>query len=943
MKRVLKSILVVALAAFSTGAFAQQIQSLPLDPAVRHGVLDNGLTYYIRHNEEPQGLVNFYIAQKVGSVQEEDSQRGLAHFLEHMCFNGSENFSEDGALINYCESIGVKFGQNLNAYTSTDETVYNIDDVPVTDSNVDKCLLILHDWADGLLLLPSEIDKERGVIHEEWRMRSSASQRILERALPELYPDSRYGYRMPIGIMEVVDNFPPETLRNYYETWYRPNLQGIVIVGDIDVDQIEAKVKAIFGPIQMPAEPKEYVDYPVPANEHAIYVLEKDPEQQMGQIVLLFKDEPMPREMNGTAYYFMNNYATSIISSVINARLNELSQNADCPFIAAGVTYGKYLVSKTMNALEVDIIPKDGQAEAATKAVMKEIERARRHGLTGTEVYRAKEEFLSQIERTYDNRAKLKTSYYVNKYVRNFLDGNAVPGIETEYQLYQALAPQVTAEVLNQSLAMLTQSVDQNFIVLTMFPEKEGVALPTEEGLKKAIAEARSESVEAYVDNVKDEPLIATLPAKGKIKKVTSDKFGFTKLALKNGANVYYKKTDFSDTEILFSATSLGGSSIVSDADYLDAAVIGNVINAQGIGNFTSTELEKALAGKQVSCSVSVNTLTEGLSGSSTPKDLETLFQLIYLRFQAPADDPDAYNNLISQLRASLANSEKMPTSALQDSITTTIYGDNPRAINLHLADLDKLSYENIKRLYSERFSCGGDFDFYFVGNFDEEILKSYVEQYIAPLKAAKKREKYDSNNAIYPEERGEVENRFTRSMETPQAYIVQVYSGVDPYSVKEDEIITALGNILTKRYLKSIREDGGLSYSVQTAASTDFGDRDSYLFQTVCPFTPSECDLVLSLMDKEIDDIAANGVTEAELDEVRKYEDKNYTDYQRNNSYWLSKMRSYVSWGVDDWTGRKEAINSVTSDEIKNFVKDVLKKQNNKMTVIMLPEDMTE
>ena len=307
------------------GNAQQQVPQLPIDPAVRYGKLDNGLTYYIRHNEEPKGLVNFYIAQKVGSVQEDDTQRGLAHFLEHMCFNGSVNFPGDGQLIKYCESIGVKFGENLNAYTSTDETVYNIDDIPVTESNIDSCLLILHDWADGLLLEESEIEKERGVIHEEWRMRSSATQRILERRLPEIYPGSKYGYRMPIGLMEIIDNFAPEFLRAYYEKWYRPDLQGVVIVGDIDVDAIEAKVKDLFGPIRMPENPAPYEFYPVPDNEEGIYVVDKDPELQSVMIELFFKSEPMPLEMNNTVLRLVNDYMTYVVTACMNARFNELS------------------------------------------------------------------------------------------------------------------------------------------------------------------------------------------------------------------------------------------------------------------------------------------------------------------------------------------------------------------------------------------------------------------------------------------------------------------------------------------------------------------------------------------------------------------------------------------------------------------------------------------
>ncbi|MCQ2146662.1 MAG: insulinase family protein [Bacteroidales bacterium] len=931
--------LVSALLLISASAFAQ-VQTLPIDPDVKYGVLDNGLTYYIRHNEEPKGLVNFYIAQKVGSVQEEDSQRGLAHFLEHMCFNGTVNFPGD-RIVKYCESIGVKFGQNLNAYTSTDETVYNIDDIPVTENNIDSCLLILHDWADGLLLETEEIDKERGVIHEEWRMRSSAQQRILERALPVLYPGSKYGVRMPIGLMEVIDNFSPEFLRNYYETWYRPDLQGVVIVGDIDPAQIEAKIKAVFGPIKMPENPKKFEEYPVPSNEHAIYVVEKDKEQQQPLIYMMFKTEPMSKELKGTAMYYMEDYLTTIMGSVLNARLTELSQKPDSPFIVAEAAYGKFLIAKTMDALTVVVMPKNGQDEQAVKAAMIEVERARRFGLTGTEVYRAKEEFLSEEQMLYDNRNKTRSVSYVNEYVRHFIDGDAIPGKEIEHQLYQTIAPQVTAEMMSQTLQQLTESVDKDFVVFAMYPDKEGQSVPTADQIKKAIEDARASDIEPYVDNVKDEPLVSVLPAPGKIKKQSASEFGYTKIQLANGANVYYKKTDFNDSQVLMSAVSKGGYSRLPLTDIVNASLVSDVINNQGLGNFNSIELEKALAGKQASCSVSLSLKTEGLSGSSTPKDLETLFQLIYLRFQEPADDPDAYESLMTMLRSSLENQSKLPTAALQDSLTRTIYGGNPWTKTVKLEDLDKADYETIKKIYRDRFSSTGDFDFFFTGAFDEDLLKQYVAQYIAPFPKVKRREVNIEHN-VYPVE-GVITNKFTREMETPQAYIVQVWSGKIPVTPESEVVVDAVGSILSQKYLKSIREDGGMAYSVSTQGQTMLGDKELYLFQTVCPFTPALCDSVLFLMKQGIDEIAKDGVSEAEISDVQKFELKDFQDNQRKNAYWSSMIQSFVVYGKDFNSGRENAINALSSDSIKKFVNDHLVKDNNCQTVIMLPEDMTE
>ena len=929
------------LCAVFIGNAQQQVPELPIDPAVRYGKLDNGLTYYIRHNEEPKGLVNFYIAQKVGSVQEDDSQRGLAHFLEHMCFNGSVNFPGDGQLIKYCESIGVKFGENLNAYTSTDETVYNIDDIPVTESNIDSCLLILHDWADGLLLEESEIEKERGVIHEEWRMRSSATQRILERRLPEIYPGSKYGYRMPIGLMEVVDNFPPEVLRAYYEKWYRPDLQGIVIVGDIDVDSIESKIKDIFGPIQMPENPAPYEFYPVPDNEEGIYVVDKDPELQSVMIELFFKSEPMPLEMNNTVLRLVNDYMTYVVSSCMNARFNELSQKPDCPFVVAQFGYGTFLLSKTMDSFELGVLPKPGQNEAAIQAAVTELERARRFGFNETEVIRAREEFMSSIERIYDNRNKQRNSFYVDQYVRHFLDNIAIPDIDTEYNVYKMYAPQLPAATFNEIIKQVTEDYSKNMIVLALFPEKEGVAVPEVEQVKAAVEAGKNAELEAYVDNVKDEPLIAKLPKPGKIKKETPADFGYTKWTLANGANVYFKQTDFNDSEILMSARSKGGYSLIAQEDLLNAQILPDVINSSGLGNFNSVELQKALAGKQVSLSVGLAQTIETVSGQSTPKDLRTLFELIYLGFTSERDDQAAFDNIMSIYRVQLENAEKVPTKALNDSIQTTVYNNHPRVKNLELADLDNISYDRIKAIYKDRFSTAGEFDFFFTGSFDKDTLKAFVEQYIAPLQKAKKRETFVDWN-VYPRE-GVVENRFTRSMETPQAYIVQLWSGVLPFSQKNLQVVNAVGSILDQRYLKSIREDGGMAYSVSAQGSTSFGSREDYMIQVICPFTPALCDEVLGLMEKGVKDIAADGVTEEELGKVRSFVAKQREDNFRKNSYWQNAITSKVLWGYDTHTGAVETVQSITSDDLKDFVNNVLLKQNNRTTIVMLPEDLTE
>lgn len=930
-----KFIILVLAAVVSWAAQAQQMPDFPIDPAVRYGKLDNGLTYYIRHNEEPKERAHFYIAQKVGSVQEDDSQRGLAHFLEHMCFNGTRHFPGN-TLIEWCEKIGVKFGYNLNAYTTFDETVYNINDVPVTSQgNIDSCLLILSDWADGLLLDPAEIDKERGVINEEWRLRTSAQMRILERHLPEIFPGSRYGERMPIGKMEIVNSFKPEVLRAYYEKWYRPDLQGIIVVGDVDVDYVEGRIKQIFGEIKMPENPAKFEIYPVPANSEPIYVIDRDKEQQMNIVQLMFKSEPLPLQMRGGMAMMMQNYVGTVMSQCLNARLSELAQKADCPYLQAAASYGKYIETKGSDAFTVYFLPKPGQDAAAMQAVMQEVERANRYGFTATEVLRARDEAVSAFEKIYDNRDKQKNGFYVNQYVRHFLEGDYFTDIETEFQTYKMLTQQLPAEIITQAFKETTASTDSNFVCLAMYADKEGVVMPSSDDFRAAVKAARSAELEAYVDNVKDEPLVPQLPKAAKIKSEKAAEYGYTCWTLANGARVFYKKTDFNDSQVRVAARSLGGENKLAQDDIANAELLPMVMQSTGLGNFTSVELEKKLAGKQVSLTPSLTQADERLDGECSPKELRTLFELIYLRFQKPTVDTDGYNNIIQSLGAMLQNVVKNPEIAFADSCQQTLYAHNPRVGSV-IPELDKADYETIRRIYSDRFASAGDFDFFFTGAIDVDSLRAFTEQYLAPLPGIKKREAL-TDCGIRPA-KGTVVNRFERAMEAPKAAINQTWTGELPYTMKNAAVVNAFGEILSQRYLKSIREEGSMAYSVQATPSTDYKFYDSYSVSIDCPVKPEKADSALLLMKAGIEDIAANGVTADELTKVKEFAVKHYTDNQRENIYWQNMIVSRTVWGKEMHDGALEAINAVTSDDIRNFVNATLLKQNNSVTVVMLP-----
>lgn len=922
---------------------AQQVQQLPLDTAVVFGKLENGLTYYIRHNEEPRERAYFYIAQRVGSVQEEEAQRGLAHFLEHMCFNGTTHFPGN-SIVKYCESIGVKFGNNLNAYTSTDETVYNIDDVPVNDNNIDSCLLILRDWSDGLLLLPEEIDKERGVIHEEWRMRTSAQMRILNRNLETLYPNSRYGKRMPIGLMSVVDNFEPQTLRDYYEKWYRPDLQGIIVVGDIDVKDIEKRIQKLFSDVEMPENPAEFKRFDVPSTPEPIYVIDKDKEMQRTIIEVMYKTPAIPYEMANTTTTFVQSFVQSVVEISLNARLAELARKDDCPFVVAECYFDNYLLAKTEDCFVGAVIPKEGRDKEAVEMLMQEIERARQFGITGTEAFRARQDIMSSKERQFDNRDKQQSNYFVNKAVRHFLSNNPYPGIANEYELYKLLDQQIgNTNIYSQLMAQAVASIDTNFVFLAMYPDKEELTLPTVDEMKKVIANARKVKLEPYVDNVKDEPLIANLPKKGKISKESAADFGYTMWTLQNGARVFFKQTDFSNTDVRMAAISWGGNATITNPSLLPTIkTFNNIISSTGLGNFTTTELNKKLAGKQVSLRPSLSTYQEALSGNSTPKDLRTLFELIYMRFQEPANDVDGFNSCMAQIRTSLENAAKSPMNAFNDSINATIYDHNPRQMDIKLEDLDKIKYEDVRRIYSERFKSAGDFDFIFTGAFNTDSLRLYVEQYIASLPGVKKREPRPTMQ-IETYHQGSIENRFERTMETPQAWFYQYWHGEHKYSQREQVAANAFGAILRQRYTKTIREEKGFAYSVSASAGIGRGIKDGLYVEIYCPFTPVKCDSVAMLVRQSINDIAANGVTTSELSDYKLFQQKQFANNQRQNGYWAGLIENKIEWDIDSRTEYESILEKLSSDDIRNFVKDVVLPANNCITIIMLPDDFTE
>ncbi len=934
--------LLLMIVAFGTNVtMAQQMPPIPVDDQVRIGKLDCGLTYYIRHNDYPEHRVNFYIAQRVGSIQEEESQRGLAHFLEHMAFNGSEHFNGEGnSILDYTRSLGVEFGRNLNAYTSIAETVYNIDEVPSTrESALDSCLLILKDWSTGLLLTDEEIDKERGVIHEEWRLRRSAQQRMMERNLETLYPDSKYGKRMPIGLMSVVDSFPYQELRDYYHKWYRPDNQALVIVGDVDVDHIEAKIKELFKDCVLDPNAAQVVDEPVPDNDEPIIVIDKDKEQQASTVQVMFKHDAVDRNDKTSMEYLLTNYIKSMAASMLNSRMGEKAMEPDCPFLMGYAYDGNYLYSKNKGAFNMVCIPKEGQVEAATEAVVTEAMRAAKYGFTDTEFIRCREEILSNLETRYNERNKIYNGSLAGQYYRNYLDNEPMPSIEQEYQLISQILPMIPVEAVNEMMKEFITTDGKNMVIVNYNQEKDDAVYATPEAMMTAVNNGLNAQVEAFVDNVRQEPLIAKMPKKGKIKKERyNGQFDYKELELSNGARVILKPTDFKDDEIEMEAMQRGGSSLYGEKDRLNTSMLGSVVQVSGMGEFSNTELEKALAGKQVSVNVGMGTYNDYVSGSSTVKDLETMFQLIYLGFTDIRKDEKGYNTLINMMETMLKNRDLVPETAFSDSLSVTLGGHNWRNMPVTAESLKELDYDRVMQIVKERTANAANYTFYFIGSFDEATIRPLIEQYIASLPAKKGVKTNWVNIDNYPN--GEVINHFTRKMEEPKANsAIYWYNKNMPYTLENSVKADLLGKLLDKIYLQKIREDAGAAYSTSASGwNTLHGDNPLTMVSARCPVKPEFTDLALKIMNEEIVN-ACTTIDGAALEDFKEMLLKDYQTNIKENWYWSSVISMYVERGIDEHTAYEQIVKAQTPESIAAFARELLS-AGNKVEVVMTPEE---
>lgn len=939
MRKLFKSLLAFAVGAVMMvpqSAVAQQMPKIPVDSAVITGVLPNGLTYYIRHNEYPKGQADFFIAQKVGSVLEEDNQRGLAHFLEHMCFNGTKNFPGN-QLISWLESVGVKFGANLNAYTDVDRTVYNISNVPVAREGVqDSCLLVLHDWANELLLDPEEIDKERGVIHEEWRSRMVGQMRILEQLLPKIYPDNRYGYRLPIGTMEVVDNFPPQALRDYYEKWYRPDLQGIIVVGDIDPAKIEQKIKTMFSDIEMPADAAERIYYPVEDTPGTIYAIGHDKEQSNALALMMFKFDPVPDEVKGGSEYLIYDYMTDMLTSMLNARFSEMMSNPQTPFAFASCDMGRFMISKTKECLEVDLAGKGNDIRPAVEAAYREILRAQRGGFTATEYERARNEYLSRLEKQYNNRNSKESGNYALEIVEHFIDNEPIPAIDWLYPTMKQLIQFISVREINAMLQQLVTA--DNRVVVALLPDKEGYYFPTEDEMDSLMKAVDAEEIEAFVDNVKSEPLIASLPAAGKIVSTADDtQWGATVWTLSNGVKVIVKPTKFKEDEVIMNAVASSGWSAYKDAAPANVIALPYAIRSYGIGSYTNSDLEKYLSGKQVSVNPSIGAYSRGMSASTTPKDLPTMMELVYGTFTDLNWSEEEYKALQELYTGLLHNQEANPEYIFGRDVTKTLY-KSPYRQAISVDDIRNASREGMIDLSHKAFANAADFTFVFVGNVDPETLKPLVEQYIAtlPADASKRTATVKATDPALEIISGSGTDTFTTKMETPQTYAAIVSTASLPYTMKENIVASIAGQIMTARLLESVREKEGATYSIGAYSSMSYLKGSNASMEISFPMKPEMKEKILDIIKGEFSKME-NEITPEELNKVKEFMAKQYTENKEKNGSWMNAIQNFLLGGVDTFNGNVDAVNSVTANDVKAFMKS-LNSQKNYRVVILDP-----
>lgn len=932
----MKHFLTIVALFFACNIYAQQ-GKIDNDNTIRKGILPNGMTYYIRHNAQTKGVADFYIAQKVGSILEEKRQRGLAHFLEHMAFNGTKHFPGNTlqpGIVAWCESVGIKFGANLNAYTSVDQTVYNISAAPVTREGViDSCLLILNDWSHELLLTDKEIDKERGVIEEEWRTRRSgmAMQRLSEQAMPVIYAGTKYSDCMPIGNIDIVRTFPYNDLRDYYSKWYRPDLQAIIVVGDINEDKIEEKIKKLFAKIPLPQNPAHRIYYPIGNNEKMILYTATDKEQPTVNFTLYMKRDVTPKQERNTIQNYADDYKTNILRMAINDRLEELSRTKNAPFISASVRSGNFFLASTKDAFELSGVLKEGKALEAIQLLVGEVERARANGITIDELKRGKAEMLSYAENDYNDRSNRRNGEFVEQCVQNFLEETPIIEPEKELEMVRKLDKTVTIDDVN-ALAK-TIITNQNQVVTMFGPDKNTFKMPTNSSIENAILKAQKQHYTPYkTQNTLTERLITKLPKPGSIISERTYKYGYTEFTLSNGLKVYVRPTNFEPDEVNLKLFSLGGKNIYPDSEMPNLTYLMAGATIGGVAQYNDLTLEKMLAGKTATVTPFIDNDTRGMAGTSNVKDTKTLLELVYLYFTQPRKDPQAFKNLMEQQQEFLTNAHVNPMLAYNDTLHKVAYATN-RMESMNKEQLKRVNYNRIMHIYKELFANAANFKLILTGNININKLKPLLCQYIATLPSNNTKETIGTYEPKLVD--GKKTYIFHKKQTTPTAITTIVIKGKMEYNNRNELLMDAIGQLLRIVYTEKVREDKGGTYSVQASGNLQHHPNDEALLRIAFQTDPQKYNDLIPIVYKELEKMATEGPSQQDLDKVKAYELKVYNQVLRMNNYWEYVLYTDLYNGIDVDTDFRYIVENMTCGDIRTTLRNLLN-QNNCIEVTM-------
>ena len=932
----MKHFLTIVALFFACNIYAQQ-GKIDNDNTIRKGILPNGMTYYIRHNAQTKGVADFYIAQKVGSILEEKRQRGLAHFLEHMAFNGTKHFPGNTlqpGIVAWCESVGIKFGANLNAYTSVDQTVYNISAAPVTcEGVIDSCLLILNDWSHELLLTDKEIDKERGVIEEEWRTRRSgmAMQRLSEQAMPVIYAGTKYSDCMPIGNIDIVRTFPYNDLRDYYSKWYRPDLQAIIVVGDINEDKIEEKIKKLFAKIPLPQNPAHRIYYPIGNNEKMILYTATDKEQPTVNFTLYMKRDVTPKQERNTIQNYADDYKTNILRMAINDRLEELSRTKNAPFISASVRSGNFFLASTKDAFELSGVLKEGKALEAIQLLVGEVERARANGITIDELKRGKAEMLSYAENDYNDRSNRRNGEFVEQCVQNFLEETPIIEPEKELEIVRKLDKTVTIDDVN-ALAK-TIITNQNQVVTMFGPDKNTFKMPTNSSIENAILKAQKQHYTPYkTQNTLTERLITKLPKPGSIISERTYKYGYTEFTLSNGLKVYVRPTNFEPDEVNLKLFSLGGKNIYPDSEMPNLTYLMAGATIGGVAQYNDLTLEKMLAGKTATVTPFIDNDTRGMAGTSNVKDTKTLLELVYLYFTQPRKDPQAFKNLMEQQQEFLTNAHVNPMLAYNDTLHKVAYATN-RMASMNKEQLKRVNYNRIMHIYKELFANAANFKLILTGNININKLRPLLCQYIATLPSNNAKETIGTYEPKLVD--GKKTYIFHKKQTTPTAITTIVIKGKMEYNNRNELLMDAIGQLLRIVYTEKVREDKGGTYSVQASGDLQHHPNDEALLRIAFQTDPQKYNDLIPIVYKELEKMATEGPSQQDLDKVKAYELKVYNQVLRMNNYWEYVLYTDLYNGIDVDTDFRYIVENMTCGDIRTTLRNLLN-QNNCIEVTM-------